>query len=206
MIKQVKIAELINLKLPLVLASKSPRRKLLLEKLGFEFEIIPSHIDEGKNEKIESPFNYVKELSCKKAIAVANELTNESIVIGADTVVVLDNKILNKPKSREEAFTTLITLSNNTHRVLTGVSLVNSKTLQCKSAVATTDVTFRKLSEKEIYAYIDTGSPFDKAGAYGIQDDFGSLFVSHIVGCYYNIVGLPLELFYSTLKDFIIEK
>lgn len=199
------IAELINLKLPLILASKSPRRKLLLERLGFEFEVLASSIKEKKFEINEQPEEYAKLLSYYKANDVANLINKPSIVLGADTIVVLDDELLHKPKNKKDAFNILLKLSGRTHSVFTGITIIDAGTKKFISDYQKTEVTFRQIDEKEIRAYIETGSPMDKAGAYGIQDDFGAVFVSHINGCYYNIVGLPLTCLYLNLKRIINE-
>lgn len=126
----------------------------------------------------------------------------ESIIIGSDTTVYLDGKLLNKPNTEKDAYEMLTNLSGKTHQVYTGVSLVQYQSEKSKEFYVRTDVTFRELGEREKYAYIATGSPMDKAGSYGIQDDFGSVFVEKIVGCYYNIVGFPLARFYKEIRDF----
>lgn len=199
----LKISELLDLKVPIVLASASPRRKHLLESLGFEFTIQASNFDEESMEYL-SPENYVQELAYQKAKNIAENLSYPAIVIGADTTVILDNKMLNKPSNPEHAYQMLSMLSDNWHYVYTGISIVDSTSKKYIKSYVQTKVHFRKLDDKEIWAYINSGSPMDKAGAYGIQDDFGALFVSRIEGCYYNVVGLPLEHFYEKLKEFLI--
>src|SRR6185369_4147296 len=148
------------------------------------------------------PSDYVQLLAETKALDVASKLSEPSTVLGADTIVVLDGLILGKPVDREDAKRMLKSLSGRTHTVYTGIALVDSSSERVSVATARTEVTFRELDELEIAEYIAGGSPMDKAGAYGIQDDYGAVFVSHIVGCYYNIVGLPLELLYRMLKGF----
>lgn len=199
----LKIAQLLKLDVPLILASKSPRRKKLLEQLGLSFQVIPSDFAEENHSINYLPEDYVQKLSLEKALDVAHKIKNSSIVIGADTIVLLNGKIINKPLDDKDAKKILKKLSNKTHTVLTGLSFVKVPEQKFITTYQKTLVSFRKLDEDEIDAYIKSGSPLDKAGAYGIQDDFGALFVSHIQGCYYNIVGLPLELFYQTLKEFI---
>lgn len=199
----VQIKELLNLRIPLILASQSPRRKKLLSQLGFDFQIIPSEVDESKFSHSSVPADYVVQLSLQKALDVANRQKENSIVVGADTIVVLDGKIMEKPTDKDDAFRMLKSLSGRTHTVYTGIALIETPSLKSVTAFQQTEVTFRELEDDEINAYIATGSPMDKAGAYGIQDDFGAVFISEIHGCYYNIVGLPLELLYSTLKNFI---
>jgi len=185
---------------PLVLASKSPRRRKLLASLGFEFEVMESNYKEDKTNNIFDFKQYAINSAFRKAEEVAARISKPSIVLGADTIVVLNNEVLHKPKDRIDAFNILKTLSNNTHVVYTGIALIDSENNYSITDVQSTYVSFRHLEDEEIWAYIDTGSPMDKAGAYGIQDDFGALFVNHINGCYYNIVGLPLEMLYSMLK------
>lgn len=197
------IKELLHLNMPFILASESPRRKKLLEQLGFEFTVEPSEIEEINNKKNQPPEKQVIDLAFKKAMKIAKQHKEKALILGADTIVVIDGNILNKPIDKTDAFNILRTLSGYTHKVFTGIVLVESPGLRYVSKVQETKVTFRELSDKEIIAYIESGSPMDKAGAYGIQDDFGAVFVSHIEGCYYNIVGLPLELLYSTMKEFL---
>ena len=199
------IAKLINLDKPFILASQSPRRQKLLHQLGFEFEVIPADIDEDDFSDGVDPVEHVKELSLKKAEYIAKKIGKPAIVLGSDTIVVLNGTILNKPVDKKDAIRMLNTLSGKTHIVYTGIALVDAEMMKKKVAVQKTEVSFRTLSQNEIEAYAGTGPPLDKAGAYGIQDDFGAVFVSHINGCYYNIVGLPLELLYSTMKEFLME-
>lgn len=194
------INELLKIKKKIILASKSPRREYLLKLLGLNFDIIPSNIDESQF-ILTSPSDFVETLSKEKAQVIAN-LHTDTIIIAADTIVWLENEVLSKPKSYDEAFKMLRKLSNNTHEVFTGITVLHKNATKIISKVSRTEVTFRYLTDEEIDAYIKTGSPFDKAGAYGIQDDFGAVFVSNIKGCYYNIVGLPLSLLYDILKEF----
>ena len=194
--------ELLNLNEQFILASQSPRRKKLLTQIGLEFKIIPSDIDEGEHPLHINPPDYAMQLSEMKARDVASKLDYPAIVLGADTIVVIGGEILNKPKNEDDAFNMLRRLSGETHTVFTGVSLVESLTMRALTEVKSTEVTFRHLSDEEISAYIGTGSPMDKAGAYGIQDDFGAVFISNISGCYYNIVGLPLEMLYGMIRRF----
>ena len=187
--------------LKIVLASRSPRRRKLLSQIGLEFEVHPS-----TNEEIissDNPIEVVLDLAEQKAEEVAIKFSN-SLTIGADTIVVFNNKILGKPADQKEAFTMLKLLSNQEHLVYTGVSVFKtndqSEIVFSKSFYEETKVTFSPLSDEEIDAYIATGSPLDKAGAYGIQDDWGSVFVKKINGDFYNVVGFPLNRFYRELK------
>jgi septum formation protein len=184
----------------LVLASASPRRRILLNQLGLQFEVRESGVNEDGNDGLH-PEQYVTALSEKKASAVASGEQN-AIIVGADTIVVIDDKILNKPLSEQEAVDMLRTLSGRSHKVYTGFTLLDRPSNKSVSAVEVTTVTFRKLDADEITSYVASGSPMDKAGAYGIQDDYGAVFVEKVEGCFYNVVGFPLAKFYSTLKEF----
>lgn len=172
----------------IILASQSPRRKELLERVGLTFRIHSPDVDETVESGL-SPARMVEELSRRKAAAVANQEGGDALIIAADTVVALDGTVLGKPHSEEEAFAMLSGLSGREHHVYTGVTVV-----QGERAVTThevTAVTFRGLSPEEIRGYIATGEPMDKAGAYGIQG-IGVLLVSGIRGDYSNVVGLPV--------------
>ena len=201
----INISQLLKIDVPIILASQSPRRKKLLEQLGFDFRIIPASIEENGLPEM-PPELLAKELALRKAFSVAKKLNEKAIVLGADTIVTLYDKILNKPEDKADAFRMLRTLSGETHIVYTGIALVEAPGLRQVSTFQETEVTFRELDEDEIIAYVETGSPLDKAGAYGIQDDFGAVFVKEIRGCYYNIVGLPLELLYRMMKEFLDKK
>jgi len=192
---------LINFDKKIILASASPRRQELLKLIVPEFEVCPSDFDESLI-SLRKPSNYVTELAFQKANFISNNQSVDSIIIGFDTCVVLDGEIMNKPIDKIDAYYMLKKLSNNRHQVFTGISIINKTVNRTNEIIKTykkTDVKFRELFDEEIVAYIDTGSPLDKAGAYGIQDDFGAVFVEEIRGCYYNIVGLPLELLFSKL-------
>ena len=189
--------------LKIVLASQSPRRKKLLNQLGLSFDVIPSTFEEIITSTI--PTEVVTDLALQKAVEVAQRC-EESLIIGADTIVVLDDHILGKPESKEEAEQMLSRLSSRTHKVYTGVAFVktsNKGTIEEKySFFEETSVEFSELETEEIQAYVKTGSPMDKAGSYGIQDDWGAVFVKRIEGDYYNVVGFPLNRFYNELKQF----
>lgn len=180
----------------IILASQSPRRRELLKYITNEFEIKCSNADETLPKDI-SPKDAVLYLSDIKA----NQFKTENdIVIGADTIVSIDNKILGKPKNKDDAFKMLSTLSGREHSVFTGVTIIKGN--QKKSFCSETKVKFFDLSDKDINNYIDTNEPMDKAGAYGIQG-FGSLLVENINGDYFNVVGLPISKLNQVLKDFL---
>lgn len=173
----------------LILASASPRRSELLEQVGLTFKIVPAAIDEDI--AVLSPEELVLTLAFSKAAKVADR-NQDALVIAADTVVVVEDRILGKPGTYEEAEQMLALLSGREHKVITGVSVQCRRTGFSRTLSETTRVWFRSLSPYEIRAYIETGEPFDKAGAYGIQGR-GALLVEKIEGCYFNVVGLPLN-------------
>ncbi len=185
----------------LVLASASPRRRELLAQAGFTFEVCPAHIPEEAKPG-EDPTAYVIRLAREKAQAVFAQLSadpktaSDLAVLGADTTVTLDNHILGKPEDAADAARMLRLLSGRTHRVITGVALVT--TARTEVASETTAVTFGALSDEEIAAYIATGEPMDKAGAYAIQGR-AARWIPRIEGCYFNVVGLPIALVSSLL-------
>jgi septum formation protein len=199
----ISLSKLLQIHHPVILASQSPRRKQLLRQLGLEFTVQPSGLDETAVPFKNDFGEFVTRLALLKAQDVAAKAQERSIVIGADTIVVLKGEKLEKPIDAVDAARMLGMLSDNVHTVFTGIALVDSESGVFKTACQETAVTFRELDEEEIVAYITTGSPLDKAGAYGIQDDFGAVFVREIEGDYYNIVGLPLELLYRKLKEFL---
>ena len=170
----------------LILASQSPRRKELLGLFCLPFVIRVADIDETMDPAA-APYDEVARVSREKALAVARG--TEDIVVAADTIVVCENKVLGKPKSKEEAVEMLSLLSGRDHQVMTGMTVLRGKT--CLSCTEVTDIHFRELSEKEIAAYVATGEPMDKAGAYGIQGG-AALFAEKMVGDYYNVMGLPV--------------
>ncbi len=187
--------------IPLFLASQSPRRKKLLKILNLKFKTFSVDVDESLLPN-ETPLNTVLRLSEQK-LNKAKERVKNGIIITADTIVVLNGEIINKPKDEKDAEKILKKLSGNTHTVFTGFAIFNSKNNKTILDYETTEVTFRKLTKSEILDYIKTGSPMDKAGAYGIQDDYGAVFIEKINGCYYNVVGLPLQKVYQKLKEVI---
>ncbi|MGD0913785.1 MAG: Maf family protein [Terracidiphilus sp.] len=195
----------------LVLASASPRRRQLLTQAGFQFEVRPAHIPEDPRPG-EDPIVYVTRLAREKAQVVFDQIAsgaaNETdgpgamdlerlAVLGADTTVTFDGQILGKPEDREDAARILRMLSGRSHRVITGVALVTHQAVEVAAEV--TAVQFLTLSDAEIEAYIATGEPMDKAGAYGIQG-LAAKWIPRVQGCYFNVMGLPLALVATMLE------
>ena len=184
----------------IILASASERRKELLSRIVSDYEVIVSDFDEEL-----VPFNgdveeYVKTLAFEKGKTVQDTLQEDAIIIAADTIVTLNGKILGKPRDEKEAFDMLKSLSGNSHKVYSGIALLDSKTNRVIKEAVYTEVKFSKLNDEEILQYINTKEPMDKAGAYGIQG-YGGVFVEEINGCYYNVVGLPLNKLKKLLKE-----
>lgn len=179
------------------LASKSPRRRKLLKQLGIKFKSFSVDLNEELLDG-EHPILTVKRLSLQKSEA-AKKRVKSGVIITADTIVVLDKQIIGKPKDSKQAVLFLKKLSGKTHTVFTGFTIFNSYNEKTITDYVRTTVKFRKLTNNEIDEYVRGGSPMDKAGAYGIQDDFGAVFVEKINGCYYNVVGLPLAKLYKSL-------
>lgn len=214
---------------PIILASHSPRRRELLQRMGLEFTVVtpdencepaitvgPPTAPASNKSRLRdfvgetggetNPAAHrvdigeaVQAAACAKAQSVAQQVQGKALVIGADTVVHFAGCVLGKPSGREEAAAMLRFISGRVHEVITGLCVVNAESGQCESSYVTTQVEFRPLSEEEIAAYVATGEPLDKAGAYGIQG-FGGLLVKRINGCYFNVVGLPL----SALNDLLL--
>lgn len=184
----------------LLLASNSPRRRELLALLDFDYEIVePRDVDETYPSDLPSE-DVAPYLSALKAKAYAGLPAGDEVVVTADTVVICDGMILGKPKDRSQAIEMLARLSDKTHHVVTGVTLMSAdKTVTFSE---TTSVTFDKLSDDIITYYVDRYRPFDKAGAYGIQEWIGCIGISSIQGCYYNVMGLPLHSLYTHLRSF----
>ena len=188
----------------LILASASPRRKELLEKIGLPFTVQPAKGEERITQK--SPAAVVMELSRQKAEEIAAAQTEDCIIIGADTVVARGDKIMGKPKDAADAKQMLRSIADDCHQVYTGVTLIRtgahpqSVTFQEK-----TDVFLYPISDAELDAYIASGDPMDKAGAYGIQGDY-AIYVKRIAGDYYNVVGLPIGRVYQELKRMLFVK
>tara|TARA_B110000003_G_scaffold131349_1_gene133469 strand:- start:12 stop:608 length:597 start_codon:yes stop_codon:yes gene_type:complete len=185
------------LKISNILASSSPRRKKLLEKIGLSFSIEESNVVEKLTLDL-PPHKIAKHWAREKAKNVSTNNIN-SIVIGADTIVNFENFVFGKPKNEEESIKMLKFLSGKTHQVITGVSLIYNSLNMEYTFHNLTQVTFQSYGEEEILQYIETEKPYDKAGSYGIQDSFAK-HVQSINGCYYNVVGLPLSSFYYFYK------
>jgi septum formation protein len=186
-----------NIKRPLILASSSPRRQYLMKEAGFEFSIEKPNVDESFPP--EMPVDQVaRYLAAKKAEYFRPKITNE-IILTADTVVILFNKILNKPVDRKEAFEMLSQLSGRTHLVMTGVCIVSQEKEESFDDI--TEVTFQSLTKEEIEFYVDQYKPYDKAGAYGAQDWIGMVAIQKISGSYFNVMGLPIHQVYQHLKN-----
>ena len=181
------------------LASNSPRRRELLRNAGFEFDVVPSKVEEGEPDSGETPEAYARRLARAKALDVAASLPAGSLVVGADTIVTIDSLVLGKPSGPFDAARMLQMLSGRTHEVITAICLAWAPDQVAALKHETTFVSFCDLSENEIRAYVDSREPFDKAGAYAIQG-LASKFVTHISGCYFNVVGLPIPLLHETLK------
>lgn len=189
----------------IILGSASPRRIELLSQIGLEFEVVISHKEECYKSTV--PEEIVKELALMKAENAASELEdrgglNDTVVIGADTIVVLDHQILGKPKDEKDAYQMLINLQGRVHQVYTGAAILDfghdGKRDVCVHAVET-KVYVHEMDRQEILSYINTGEPMDKAGAYGIQGKFAA-YIDKIEGDYYNVVGLPVSYVYQQLK------
>jgi septum formation protein len=183
----------------IVLASASPRRKELLEKIGLNFTVDPSDYREDLHSDLK-PEDLVKAISREKATAVASKYP-DSIILAADTIGVLRGQIIGKPHTAETARRMLLELSGKSHRVITGFTIIDSATNKAVTRSVETRVYIKHLSPLEIFNYVKTGEPLDKAGAYAIQG-LGSVIVKKIVGDYYNVMGLPLHSLVESLKEF----
>ncbi len=186
-------------KLNIILASASERRQELIKRLTDNFKVIVSNFNEDEVEFKGDIESYVKEISLGKARDILHKVEEPSLIIGVDTVVSINNSVLGKPKDEEDAFNMLKMLSGNTHEVYSGITIINTKTNEILQEALGTKVTFSNLKDEEIRAYIETKEPLDKAGAYGIQGK-GGVFVEEVNGCYYNIVGLPLNKLKSMIE------
>lgn len=192
-----------NEKFQLVLVSASPRRHELLKQIGVPFEVCPADVDEVLPEEVDDLKALAIELAKAKVSAVARKFPSRWL-LSADTIVVVGRKPLGKPQNPTDAVQMLKRLSGRTHKVVTGICLARTnskgKVVRWFEASETTLVTFRKITDEEIAAYVATGEPMDKAGAYGIQGK-AAIFVTKIVGCYFNVVGLPLAKLASLMRE-----
>lgn len=190
---------MIKLNKNLILASNSPRRKEILHHAGFDFTVMVKEIDESFSSEMPI-IDVAPYLAEKKANEFALEI-GENIVLTADTIVAVDNEILNKPANKKEAIEMLQKLSGRKHLVHTGCCLL-TKT-ECFKFVDTTEVTFKMLTNNEIEYYIETCKPFDKAGAYGVQDFIGMIGIDKIEGSYFTVMGLPIHRVYKEMEKYI---
>lgn len=183
----------------LILASNSPRRREILRMAGIPFEAVPSTVEEHPGAD-ETPEQYVRRLAVEKAVDVARRMPTGSLVLGADTEVEIEGRVLGKPQDAAHAAAMLLPLSGRSHRVITGLCLLGPQPGSRRVETVTTIVWFATLTGKEIDEYVRSGEPMDKAGAYGIQGLAGK-FVERIEGCYYNVMGLPVATVYRLLKE-----
>lgn len=190
-----------SLQLPFILASNSPRRKEILTQAGFQFAVLPSDVDESFSTDI-PPQQVPVMLAERKAQALIESCGN-SLVLAADTVVILENEILNKPADKQEALRMLQKLSGKTHEVVTGIALASPNGLVTASDSAF--VRFRELADWEMEWYVRGGASLDKAGAYGVQDFIGMAGIEKLEGSFYTVMGLPIYHVYQLLKPFILE-
>lgn len=184
----------------IVLASNSPRRIELLKKVVTHFEVFASDINEDLANFL-SPTEYAVELSKRKAEALCPKI-DSGLIIGADSIVVIDKQILGKPKNKQQSYAMLELLSGKKHQVITGFTVIRTPEKIAVTDFESTEVKFRTLTPSEITKYITLNEPFDKAGSYGIQDD-AAVFVESLTGCYYNVVGLPITKLYLVLKNML---
>jgi septum formation protein len=189
-----------QLQFEILLASKSPRRKQLFQETGFNLQIVSIDADESFDPQ-KNPAEIAEFLAQHKASHYNEPLKSNQLLVTADTIVYTENSVLNKPSNEEEAFEMLSILSGKTHQVFTGVS-IKSPQFQ-RIFHESTEVTFKSLSNQEIWHYIKTASPMDKAGSYGVQDWMGYVGVSSINGCFYNVMGFPMSRFWKELNYFI---
>ena len=183
----------------IILVSASPRRRQILEEAGFRFEVIPTAVDESFDPDL--PAEKVPEVLARRKVEAFPYEDPRQIILGADTVVIVNGRILNKPEDRQEAVEMLKGLSDNTHRVVTGVCIRANNSLITFSD--TTLVHFKALSPQEIDYYVDHFSPYDKAGGYGVQDFIGMVGIDRLEGSFYNVMGQPVHQVYHHLKPYI---
>jgi septum formation protein len=184
----------------IILASQSPRRQQLLTELGLKFEVVVKEYDETFPSGLNGE-EIARYIAYRKAASFENEIPENAIVIAADTIVWCNDKVLGKPVNKVDAFAILKEISGNTHEVITGVS-IRSRSKEITFSEST-KVTFEPFSEEETEYYIENFKPYDKAGAYGIQEWIGIIACSHIDGSYFNVVGLPVQRLYKELQNFI---
>lgn len=192
------------MRVKLILASSSPRRIELLNRLGVKFEVVPSNIEEPEPLPGEDPISFAKDVATLKATKVSRDVV-EGVILGTDTVVEISGLILGKPTGRDSARDMLRLLSGRVHRVITGFTIIDSRSKRLISDSVITAVKFRRLREKDIEDYLDRGEYMDKAGAYAIQG-YASNFIEYIRGCYYNVMGLPIERIIGALKHLLLEE
>jgi septum formation protein len=185
----------------LILASRSPRRREILKMVGLEFNVSPSNYKETFDDQ-KSPVELARYHAFMKSKKVAQNFDN-SWILGADTIVVLDNEILEKPEDQEDACNMLNKLSGRTHKVITGFTIMNSSNGEQLSSATSTEVTFNELSPEMINYYLDNYNYRDKAGSYAIQD-FSAVFVKKINGCFYNVVGFPISDFCNLVRNSLV--
>lgn len=188
-------------KYEVILASASPRRFELLNKIGLTFKVRPSNVEEDLKKASHDPAEYAMQIAKQKAKQILNKYPG-SLIISADTIVILDDQIIEKPQDERHAFEILRKLNGRTHQVITAFGFIykNNESFSYEKSA----VTFRRLTHQEIKAYISTGESLDKAGAYGAQG-YGALLIEKIDGCYFNVVGLPLSSFFSKFDKFLSE-
>lgn len=184
----------------LLLGSKSPRRRELLERLGIPCRMVDIDVDETLSEAV-APARVAETLARRKSLAYTTAIADDEVLVTADTVVVHEDTVLGKPRSSEEAVAMLQMLSDCTHQVYTGVSLRGSESMVCFTEC--TDVSFHHLILQEITYYVNTYRPYDKAGSYGIQEWIGMVGIDRIEGCFYNVMGLPVARLYKELKRLV---
>jgi len=183
----------------IILASASPRRSELLRQIGVDFEVVPSEVDETNDLNL-NPEEYAIEISYRKASDISKKIDGKYLIIAADTIVV-KNGIMGKPKEENEAFEMLKQLQDTWHEVITGIVVIDTESGRVIRELEKTRVKMKSLSDIEIKCYIKSGEPMDKAGSYGIQG-LGALLVEKIEGCYFNVVGLPLNRLSFIMKEF----
>ncbi len=190
-----------SLQLPFILASNSPRRKEILTQAGFQFTVLPSDVDESFPSDI--PPQQVPVILAERKAKALIESCGNSLVLAADTVVILDNEILNKPADKPDALRMLQKLSGKTHEVVTGIALASPQGII--TAADSAMVRFRELADWEMEWYVRGGASLDKAGAYGVQDFIGMAGIEKLEGSFYTVMGLPIYQVYQLLKPFILE-